>query len=85
LRSGSIRLSWLGWRRPSIADDHGSGGCAGVRALGATDMRKGFDGLSVLVQEVLREDPFSCSSFAAGAGSCDIVDPSAGSLSVLSS
>lgn len=35
---------------------------AGVRvylALGTTDMRKGFDGLSVLVQEVLRADPFS--------------------------
>jgi transposase len=35
---------------------------AGVRvylALGTTDMRKGFDGLSLLAQEVLREDPFS--------------------------
>ncbi len=35
---------------------------AGVRihlALGATDMRKGFDGLALLVQEVLRVDPFS--------------------------
>src|SRR5512132_3582996 len=35
---------------------------AGVRvylALGATDMRKGFDGLSVRAQEVLRKDPFS--------------------------
>jgi transposase len=35
---------------------------AGVRvylALGVTDMRKGFDGLSVRTQEVLREDPFS--------------------------
>jgi transposase len=35
---------------------------AGVRvylALGTTDMRKGFDGLSLLTQEVLREDPFS--------------------------
>ena len=35
---------------------------AGIRihlALGATDMRKGFDGLSLLVQEVLRADPFS--------------------------
>jgi transposase len=28
-------------------------------ALGATDMRKGFDGLSLRAQEVLREDPFS--------------------------
>src|SRR5512144_1953036 len=25
LRSGSIRLSWHGWRRRWIADDHGSG------------------------------------------------------------
>jgi transposase len=35
---------------------------AGVRvylALGATDRRKGFDGLLLLAQEVLREDPFS--------------------------
>jgi transposase len=35
---------------------------AGVRvylALGATDMRKGFDGLSLLAQEMLRADPFS--------------------------
>lgn len=34
---------------------------AGVRiylALGPTDMRKGFDGLALLVQEVLRQDPF---------------------------
>jgi transposase len=28
-------------------------------ALGYTDMRRGFDGLSMLVQEVLRQDPFS--------------------------
>jgi hypothetical protein len=46
---------------------------AGVRvylALGTTDMRKGFDGLSLLAQEVLREDPFSghLSSSAASAG-----------------
>jgi transposase len=45
---------------------------AGVRvylALGATDMRKGFDGLSLLAQEVLREDPSPgiCSSSAASA------------------
>jgi transposase len=34
----------------------------GVRihlACGATDMRKGFDGLSMLAQEVLKQDPFS--------------------------
>jgi transposase len=28
-------------------------------AAGATDMRKGFDGLAALVQQVLTEDPFS--------------------------
>ena len=28
-------------------------------ALGHTDMRKGFDSLAVLVQEVLKKDPFS--------------------------
>jgi transposase len=35
---------------------------AGVRihlAMGATDMRKGFDGLAALVQQVLCQDPFS--------------------------
>jgi transposase len=33
-------------------------------ATGATDMRKGFDGLSALVQTVLRHDPFSGHVFA---------------------
>lgn len=33
-------------------------------ACGATDMRKGFDGLAVLVQQVLREDPHSGALFA---------------------
>ena len=28
-------------------------------ALGYTDMRKGIDGLAMLVQAVLRQDPFS--------------------------
>jgi transposase len=35
---------------------------AGMRvhlALGATDMRKGFDGLAAQVQTVLKADPFS--------------------------
>ena len=28
-------------------------------ACGATDMRKGYDGLAMLVQGVLRQDPFT--------------------------
>lgn len=39
---------------------------AGTRvyvAMAPTDMRKGFDGLAVLVQELLKEDPFSGSLF----------------------
>lgn len=32
-------------------------------AMGPTDMRKGFDGLSLLAQEVLKQDPFSGSLF----------------------
>jgi transposase len=28
-------------------------------AMGPTDMRKGFDGLSMLAQELLKKDPFS--------------------------
>lgn len=40
---------------------------AGVKvhiAAGATDMRKGMDGLAMLVEAVLREDPFSGHLFA---------------------
>jgi transposase len=33
-------------------------------ALGYTDMRKGLDGLAMLVQEVLKQDPFSGHLFA---------------------
>jgi transposase len=33
-------------------------------ACGATDMRKGFDGLAVLVQQALKEDPHSGALFA---------------------
>ncbi|MBB3267653.1 transposase [Azospirillum sp. OGB3] len=35
---------------------------AGVRvylAMGATDMRKGMDGLAMLAQQVLQQDPFA--------------------------
>ena len=40
---------------------------AGVRvylAAGATDMRKGFDGLAALAQSILHKDPFSGAVFA---------------------
>ena len=40
---------------------------AGVKvhlALGYTDMRKGLDGLAMLVQETLKQDPFSGHLFA---------------------
>ena len=40
---------------------------AGVKvhlALGYTDMRKGLDGLATLVQETLKQDPFSGHLFA---------------------
>jgi transposase len=33
-------------------------------ALGYTDMRKGMDGLALLVQETLKKDPFSGHLFA---------------------
>ena len=39
---------------------------AGVRiylACGVTDMRRGFDGLSIMAQDVLKQDPFSGAIF----------------------
>ena len=39
---------------------------AGVRiylACGVTDMRRGFDGLSIMAQDVLKQDPFSGALF----------------------
>jgi transposase len=36
---------------------------AGMRiwvACGATDMRRGFDGLAMMVQEVLKKSPYLC-------------------------
>ena len=37
-------------------------------AAGVADMRKGFDGLSALVQEALRKDPFRATCSCSGAG-----------------
>lgn len=40
---------------------------AGVKvylACGVTDMRKGFDGLSLIAQDALKQDPFSGAIFA---------------------
>ena len=51
---------WRPWR----SDDHAALGSRVWLAAGATDMRKGFDGLSALVQTVLRHDPFSGHVFA---------------------
>jgi transposase len=42
-------------------------------ALGYTDMRKGFDGLSVLVQEMLKQDPFSGHLFVFRGRRADLV------------
>jgi transposase len=33
-------------------------------ACGATDMRRGFDGLAMMVQEVIKKDPYSGHLFA---------------------
>ena len=38
--------------------------CASILACGVTDMRRGFDALSMLAQEVLKQDPFSGHLFA---------------------
>jgi transposase len=50
---------------------------AGVKvwlAAGATDMRKGFDGLAALVLTQLAEDPFSGQLFVASRGSSTRID-----------
>jgi transposase len=49
---------------------------AGVRvylAMGPTDLRKGFDGLSVLAQDTLKQDPFSGHLFVFRGKRCDLV------------
>ena len=40
-------------------------------ALGYTDLRKGMDGLALLVQEILRQDPFTGHLFVCGCGPND--------------
>ncbi|MEX1147339.1 MAG: IS66 family insertion sequence element accessory protein TnpB [Sphingomonadales bacterium] len=49
---------------------------SGVRvhiAVGVTDMRKGLDGLAMLVQGVLAEDPFSGHLFAFRGGKANLI------------
>jgi len=42
-------------------------------AAGVTDMRKGMDGLALLVEHVLREDPFSGHLFAFRGGKANLI------------
>ena len=42
-------------------------------AAGVTDMRKGMDGLAMLVQNVLRADPFSGHLFAFRGGKANLI------------
>ncbi len=42
-------------------------------ALGYTDMRKGMDGLAVMVQEVLQQDPFSGHLFVFGGRKANLI------------
>jgi transposase len=42
-------------------------------ALGYTDMRRGFDGLAMLVQETLRQDPFSGQLFVFRGRRADLI------------
>ena len=49
---------------------------SGVRihiATGMTDLRKGLDGLAMLVQQVLRQDPFSGHLFAFRGGKTNLI------------
>lgn len=42
-------------------------------ALGCTDMRRGFDGLAMLVQESLKQDPFSGQLFVFRGRRADLI------------
>ena len=55
-RDGMPRRCGACWTR-SGPDDSGSERRAGVAATGHTDMRKGFPGLALVVQETLKRDP----------------------------
>ena len=46
------------------ADDRAATWCAGLARLRPPDLRKGIDGLALLAQQVLNEDPFSGALFA---------------------
>ena len=47
-----------------LSDDRDAAPDAGVPGVRGTDMRKGMDGLAVLVQQVLAQDPHSGAVFA---------------------
>jgi len=52
------------WRQQAVSALAPPPGARVWLACGYTDMRKGMDGLAVLAQQVLREDPFSGALFA---------------------
>ena len=54
----STRRRWRGWSR-RCGDDPDAGGVRVWLATGHTDMRKGFDGLALIVPETLKRDPHS--------------------------
>src|SRR5205823_7397458 len=56
----SMRARWRGCSPFWNADDPGRGKCVRIWiATGHTDMRKGMNGLALLVQEGLGRDPFA--------------------------
>jgi transposase len=62
---GLIRIELPGGVRVSVDAGVDAGALARVfLACGVTDMRKGFDGLAVLVQQVLAQNPHSGALFA---------------------
>jgi transposase len=53
-------VCWLLWG----GDDRAAVRCPGLPECGYTDMRKGMQGLAMLVQQVLAEDPFNGALYA---------------------